>query len=76
MGTSGAHLEILNGIGITFLECCQHDDKVSLTPLRIPEKALFQEMDNGCKLVLRENKALIISINLIITLAELSTIVE
>lgn len=76
MGSSGAHLEILNGIGITFLECCQHDDKVSLTQVGILEKALFQEIDNGCKLVLRENKDLIIAINLIMTLAELTTIVE
>lgn len=40
------------------------------------ENALFQEIGNGQKLVLRENKALITWINLIITLAELSRMVE
>ena len=38
-------------------------------------KAIFQETRNDWKLALRENKALIIWINLIITLAKLPTVV-
>ena len=76
VGTVGVHLETLSRIEITFLEGCQLAENILLIQIGTSENALFQEIGNGQKLVLRENKALITWINLIITLAELSRMVE
>lgn len=57
------------------LECCQDDEKVFFNTNKCYRKAIFHETRNDRKLALRENKALIIWINLIITLAKLPTVV-